>query len=201
MADKKGFLVKEGGNFKSWKKRWCCLKNGSLIYSKSQNSGELGIIDLRNVTVVKSSDARPKKKYVFEMVTPVRTYFLCAETQNERDSWIKELTAEKERLENKSQSSRASTSPANNPNSTSLSSSTSIGNSDSENKVSLEDFQLLAVIGRGSFGKVIQVKKKDTGKIYAMKVLNKKIHIREIRGRSYSSRKEHSSKIMSSFSC
>jgi serine/threonine protein kinase len=30
------------------------------------------------------------------------------------------------------------------------------------------------VVGKGSFGKVIQVVKKDTGKIYAMKVLNKK---------------------------
>ena len=29
------------------------------------------------------------------------------------------------------------------------------------------------MIGKGSFGKVMQVKKKDTGKIYAMKVLKK----------------------------
>jgi len=36
----------------------------------------------------------------------------------------------------------------------------------------------LHVIGKGSFGKVLQVKKKDTGKIYAMKVLNKKKYIR-----------------------
>jgi len=40
-------------------------------------------------------------------------------------------------------------------------------------KVTAEDFQLLKVIGKGSFGKVMQVKKKDTGKIYAMKVLQK----------------------------
>jgi len=40
-------------------------------------------------------------------------------------------------------------------------------------KVTADDFQLLKVIGKGSFGKVMQVKKKDTGKIYAMKVLQK----------------------------
>jgi len=40
-------------------------------------------------------------------------------------------------------------------------------------KVTADDFQALKVIGKGSFGKVMQVRKKDTGKIYAMKVLQK----------------------------
>jgi len=39
--------------------------------------------------------------------------------------------------------------------------------------VGKEDFELLTVIGKGSFGKVMQVRKKDDGKIYAMKVLRK----------------------------
>lgn len=43
-------------------------------------------------------------------------------------------------------------------------------------KVSLEDFQLLKTVGKGSFGKVIQVKHKKDGRVYAMKVL-KKDHI------------------------
>ena len=40
-------------------------------------------------------------------------------------------------------------------------------------KVSLRDFSLLKVVGKGSFGKVMQVRKKDTARIYAMKVLHK----------------------------
>lgn len=43
-------------------------------------------------------------------------------------------------------------------------------------KVGLADFELLRVIGKGSFGKVFQVTKKDTGKVYALKVLQKKVH-------------------------
>ena len=43
----------------------------------------------------------------------------------------------------------------------------------SQKKVSLEDFVLLTTVGKGSFGKVIQVRKKDSGQIYAMKVLKK----------------------------
>ncbi|KAJ3127589.1 hypothetical protein HK098_006118 [Nowakowskiella sp. JEL0407] len=40
--------------------------------------------------------------------------------------------------------------------------------------LSAQDFELLKVVGKGSFGKVLQVRKKDTGRIYAMKVLVKK---------------------------
>ncbi|XBW37130.1 hypothetical protein QEN19_002708 [Hanseniaspora menglaensis] len=43
----------------------------------------------------------------------------------------------------------------------------------SDKKLSIDDFELLKVIGKGSFGKVMQVKKKDTQKIYALKALRK----------------------------
>ncbi|KJE95183.1 AGC/AKT protein kinase, variant [Capsaspora owczarzaki ATCC 30864] len=39
--------------------------------------------------------------------------------------------------------------------------------------VTIDDFDLLKVLGKGSFGKVMQVRKKDTGRIYAMKILVK----------------------------
>ncbi|KIY00712.1 uncharacterized protein Z520_03377 [Fonsecaea multimorphosa CBS 102226] len=37
----------------------------------------------------------------------------------------------------------------------------------------IDDFELLKVVGRGSFGKVMQVMKKDTGRIYALKTIRK----------------------------
>ncbi|KCV69705.1 AGC/AKT protein kinase [Fonticula alba] len=40
-------------------------------------------------------------------------------------------------------------------------------------RLAIEDFELLKVIGKGSFGKVMQVRKKDTGRIYAMKIIRK----------------------------
>ncbi|GAM22973.1 hypothetical protein SAMD00019534_061480 [Acytostelium subglobosum LB1] len=39
--------------------------------------------------------------------------------------------------------------------------------------VTKDDFELMHVIGKGSFGKVMQVRKKDDNKIFAMKVLRK----------------------------
>ena len=40
-------------------------------------------------------------------------------------------------------------------------------------KLALEDFHTVKVIGKGAFGEVRLVQKKDTGKIYAMKTLLK----------------------------
>jgi len=41
-------------------------------------------------------------------------------------------------------------------------------------KMSLDDFLLLSVIGKGSYAKVVLIKKKDNGKIFALKILKKK---------------------------
>eukprot|EP01059_Diplonema_ambulator_P026058 TRINITY_DN4322_c0_g1_i2.p1 TRINITY_DN4322_c0_g1~~TRINITY_DN4322_c0_g1_i2.p1 ORF type:complete len:594 (+),score=177.22 TRINITY_DN4322_c0_g1_i2:424-2205(+) len=40
-------------------------------------------------------------------------------------------------------------------------------------KPELSDFELMCTVGRGSFGKVLKVKRKSTGKIYAMKTMQK----------------------------
>lgn len=45
---------------------------------------------------------------------------------------------------------------------------------ESKKKATLEDFLLLKVIGKGSFGKVMLAKHKHTGKVYAVKVISKK---------------------------
>ena len=42
-------------------------------------------------------------------------------------------------------------------------------------RVGLDHFKLLRVIGRGSYAKVFQVEYKPTSKIYAMKVIKKEI--------------------------
>ena len=43
----------------------------------------------------------------------------------------------------------------------------------SGHSLSIESFELLKVIGKGSFGKVMQVRKRDTARIYALKTIRK----------------------------
>lgn len=40
-------------------------------------------------------------------------------------------------------------------------------------KINLQSFSLLKVIGKGSYAKVVLVRKKDTQKIFALKILKK----------------------------
>ena len=45
----------------------------------------------------------------------------------------------------------------------------------SESQISLDDFNILKVIGRGSYAKVLMVELKETKQIYAMKVIKKSL--------------------------
>ena len=46
-------------------------------------------------------------------------------------------------------------------------------------KVTIDDFDIVKVLGRGTYGKVMLVEKKDSRKKYAMKSLRKKYIIDE----------------------
>jgi len=146
--EKTGFLTKEGGSIKTWKRRYFSLKNAELTYFKDKGGEELGKIPLSAASSIQMADKR-KKPHCFEIVTPSRIYAFSAENEEERKDWVESL-----------RQSKASITPK------------------AAERVGVEDFDLLNLVGKGSFGKVMQVRKKDTGKIYAMKVLDKK-HILE----------------------
>jgi len=47
------------------------------------------------------------------------------------------------------------------------------------NKLTVDDFSILKLVGKGSYGKVLLVNKKDDSKVYAMKVLKKKNMVKQ----------------------
>lgn len=94
---KQGFLVKQGGSIKTWKKRWCVVKDGALHYSKSQGGAALGTMDLKGSIVKVHSDS--KRKNCFEIGTEARIYLLIAESNKEMNEWIACCKAEQDRIE------------------------------------------------------------------------------------------------------
>eukprot|EP01124_Arcella_intermedia_P006532 TRINITY_DN13869_c0_g2_i2.p1 TRINITY_DN13869_c0_g2~~TRINITY_DN13869_c0_g2_i2.p1 ORF type:complete len:451 (-),score=106.98 TRINITY_DN13869_c0_g2_i2:43-1395(-) len=160
MSQVCGWVTKEGGSYKSWKKRWMVIEGNEVAYYKKESKKDkCGVIPLVGAT---AQPVQYKKKFCFEIVTPHRTFYVCANSDAEVEKWNKALN---ETIKGTKGSSTASTAPA--------AHSSPVKE---KKKLSLEDFVIRKVIGQGSFGKVLLVTKKETdnkNKVYAMKVLNK----------------------------
>jgi len=176
-----GWLTKEGGTIKSWKKRWCVFADGQITYytaPPSKNGKVKGSIPLKIMEKVQKNDYK-KKKNCFEIQTPDRNYHLFASTGEETDQWVQVLQKAFSETRAEAPASSSSSSPSSEP-AAPAAAPTANGSGPAANKeveadrVKVNDFQSLKVIGKGSFGKVLQVRYKKTGQIFAMKVLNKK---------------------------
>ena len=88
---KEGWLTKQGGVFKTWHKRWFTLIGKELTYSKEKSSPEKGKIKITNIIHIEKAP-ESKKPYSFKIIIPeIRTYYICAETENEMISWMEKL--------------------------------------------------------------------------------------------------------------
>ena len=92
-----GWLIKQGGSIKTWKKRHCVIKDGALHYSKSAGDKPLGQMEVKGSLIQNHADA--KKKYCFEIGTEKRVYLLVADSDKERTEWVNALKAEQDRVE------------------------------------------------------------------------------------------------------
>eukprot|EP01064_Diplonema_japonicum_P028169 TRINITY_DN4263_c2_g1_i1.p1 TRINITY_DN4263_c2_g1~~TRINITY_DN4263_c2_g1_i1.p1 ORF type:complete len:435 (+),score=87.86 TRINITY_DN4263_c2_g1_i1:97-1401(+) len=163
MAPEKcGMLKKSGGGMlKRDQERWFELSNKRLYYYKQNpENGEapLGCIPVGSDVVV-AEDTKQKSISVSGPHLP-KSYTLFCSSESELNEWV---TA----IENSKESSEKGLD------------TTGDDSDDGDKKVGLDDFEPLCVVGKGSFGKVMQVKKKDTGEIFAMKAMNKEVILRE----------------------
>jgi len=92
-VDCQGFIHKEGGNFKSWKRRYAVLKDGCLYYYCDIDSRSAqGVAHLHGYTV----NDRPysSKKNAFDLTPPeprMRTFHFHAETEIDKERWIRAM--------------------------------------------------------------------------------------------------------------
>ena len=86
-VDKEGWLTKQGGSRKSWKRRWFVLKDSAVYYFKTKETGNaLGTFSLRGAGVY--TDSISRKEFAFSINTPSRTYILAADTDYARIQWM-----------------------------------------------------------------------------------------------------------------
>ncbi|GAM27975.1 hypothetical protein SAMD00019534_111510 [Acytostelium subglobosum LB1] len=100
--DKEGFLLKEGHVLiRSWKKRYCLLKDGLFYYFKHQSDSEpAGMIPIVGSTIRRLGEI--DKQYIFQIVH-IQGMFpsltLQARSHHECNSWIQVIEESQTRLE------------------------------------------------------------------------------------------------------
>eukprot|EP00012_Vannella_robusta_P005288 CAMPEP_0206193376 /NCGR_PEP_ID=MMETSP0166-20121206/6526_1 /ASSEMBLY_ACC=CAM_ASM_000260 /TAXON_ID=95228 /ORGANISM="Vannella robusta, Strain DIVA3 518/3/11/1/6" /LENGTH=475 /DNA_ID=CAMNT_0053610069 /DNA_START=96 /DNA_END=1523 /DNA_ORIENTATION=- len=89
--EKDGFLTKQGGSIKTWKKRWFVLKGDTLYYFKTQKDPEqTGEIKLEKTTTC-TNEAKKKGKVYFAVNTPNRKYLIHADTEESANQWVDKI--------------------------------------------------------------------------------------------------------------
>lgn len=145
---KTGVLVKEGSKVKSWKKRWFVFRDNGMLeyYTDKKETDQKGVVDMNKATMFTKTE--DKKRLMLEILLDQKVFRLAFDSDTTRDEWI---AAFQQFIDSKNKAENTVT-----------------------EKPKLEDFDTLKLIGKGTYGKVMLVKKKDTGKVYAMKILDKK---------------------------
>ncbi|XP_067895724.1 pleckstrin homology domain-containing family H member 1 isoform X2 [Heterodontus francisci] len=88
--EKSGYLLKMGGQVKTWKRRWFVLRNGEILYYKSPSDvirKPQGRIELSSSSRI----VRGEGAQTFQLVTEKRTYYLTADSPNILEEWIRVL--------------------------------------------------------------------------------------------------------------
>ncbi|MDP2434768.1 MAG: hypothetical protein Q8P67_03405 [archaeon] len=102
-----GFLTKRGGIWKSWLVRWCILRSDFLYYYEAKDNSyyQKGKIPLYGASVLAQDENQSKifkgRLFGFSIATGARVYYLCANSQADREAWIAKLLQNVYALEEK----------------------------------------------------------------------------------------------------
>lgn len=149
-------MVKQGGFIKSWKRRYFKIIGTEIHYYSDEGKNEKGSLNLAyatDISVASKSECSHQPALKIRIEKPkLRIYYFQAKDESDRDSWI---SAFQEAMKNKDASNLPQTV--------------------SSGLITVDDFEFIKVLGRGSYGKVQLVKYKRDDKLYAMKYMKKKL--------------------------
>ncbi|CAE7259243.1 PH1 [Symbiodinium sp. KB8] len=73
---------------RDWRRRFFELRGDTLSFSKGEGSEPHGTIDLKTCLTVKSAGDKCGRKHAFEVATAQRVFFMCADSEKDKDEWI-----------------------------------------------------------------------------------------------------------------
>lgn len=88
--DKDGYLTKQGGSIKTWKRRYFILKGRTLYYYKTPKDQTItGKIDLEPSSLVKEEPAKKKgQPNLFSITTAKRIFFMFPDKPEDTKDWV-----------------------------------------------------------------------------------------------------------------
>ncbi|XP_047981475.1 pleckstrin homology domain-containing protein 1-like [Salvia hispanica] len=95
VAERAGWLTKQGEYIKTWRRRWFILKQGKLFWFKESNvtraSRPRGIIPLGDRLTVKGAEDVLNRQFTFQLSTRNETMYFIADTDKEKEDWINSI--------------------------------------------------------------------------------------------------------------
>lgn len=91
---KEGYLIKRGGNVKSWKRRWFVVKDNKLAYygapgeKTPKGSIALAVSHVKPCPDEARALGCPEDASIFELITTGRVYYIGAANAEDRDAWM-----------------------------------------------------------------------------------------------------------------
>ena len=168
---KEGWLLKRGEYIKNFRGRYFVMKSdGSFHGFKEKPKSEEQYRALQNNFSIERAQVMRKsqpKQFTFiircfQLTTLVERTF-AADSDADREEWIQQIEKVSKRLEEEKNSTQGErTAVADEKEAASA-------------QLTLEDFQMLKVLGKGTFGKVMLGKEIKTGSVYAIKLLRKDV--------------------------